>query len=115
MNGDQTLLVDKWQQGLNPDRYAGQDYVSSFTLTLQSNPDGSVQVIAAAAGRYQLVAWVGNQSYRGYIQISPSAVGPNIRGVHLQLLGGIADRSYATDVMTKAAHTGVNWVLINML
>src|ERR1035441_3951827 len=53
MNGSTQLTVDRWVQELNPDRYAGNDYISSFTLQMTASVDGTLTAVAPAPGRYR--------------------------------------------------------------
>jgi hypothetical protein len=103
--------VDAWQQVLNPDRYVGNDYVTSFPLQTTPLPDGSLQVIATAPGRYKLSAVKGNDRWTAYVLVRPQAVVPAIRGASFSAYSAYAplDRSYASQLLAVAKRTGMTW------
>lgn len=98
---------DAWYQGYNPDRYTGNNYVSSSTLSLQPKPDGSVDVTAPAAGRYQILARLGGSTYTAHLLVRPPSPATGLRGFQLFAFNEV-DRTYATEVISTLRLTNSN-------
>src|SRR2546426_2242834 len=93
-DGNQQVSADQWQQELNPDRYVGNDYVSSFCLSMSPQPDGSATVVAPAPGRYKIRAQFGGSWIAAYVLVRPPSPALPVRG--LAVLGnGPLDRKVA--------------------
>src|ERR1035437_6445324 len=115
INGSAQLAVDRWVQELNPDRYAGNDYVSSFTLPLTTSADGTLTATAPSPGRYKIAAWKGSRSWETYVRVRPQTPLPEIRGAsfvttHSPLVA--EDKSYASGGFALAKRAGMNWAAI---
>jgi hypothetical protein len=116
MNGSTQLTVDRWVQELNPDRYAGNDYISSFTLQMTASVDGTLTAVAPAPGRYKIAAWRGSTVRETYVLVRPPAPVMEIRGAsfvanHSPL--NSADKAYASNVFALSKKAGMNWAALN--
>ena len=109
LSGGTQIPADQWEQVFNPDRYTGHDYVTSFTLQMLPQPDGSLKVIAPAPGRYKLAAVRGSDYWNAYVLIRPLGVVPEIRGASLSAFEPL-DRAYATELLAVVKRTGMTWV-----
>jgi hypothetical protein len=110
-NGAQTLAADKWEQGLNPDKYTGFDYVSSFRLTFTANPDGSETIVAPSPGRYKVLAYRGGEAYQAYVLVQPVTPMPAIRGAVFTFFSEV-DKPYALSVLAAGRKAGMTWAAI---
>jgi len=115
LSGSQTLTADLWQQGLNPDKYTGNDYVTSFTLAFSANSDGSETIVAPAPGRYLILAYSGGQVYQAYVLVQPVTPLPAIRGAVLALFSALTDKQYALNVMAAGRQAGLTWINISAI
>lgn len=103
------VSADGWEQILNPDRYRGHDYVTSFALRMEHQPDATLRVVAPAPGRYKLAAVKGGTRLEIYVLIRPSVALPEIRGVSLSAFEPL-DRPYVADMLAVAKRAGMTWV-----
>src|SRR5262252_5393456 len=101
MNGSTQLAVDRWVQELNPDRHAGSDYVTSFTLQMQPAPNGTLTVTAPAPGRYRIATSKGGRVWEATVLVRPDQASPGIRAA-IVLGAGRIDRPYATQALILA-------------
>lgn len=104
-----------WTQGLNPDRYSGNDYATSFKLTIKPQGDGSVQIVAPWPGRYRLVGAKGSAAAQAAILIRPSMPVLPIRGLDFWTTNrgwtsSDAVRAEASKRLALVKHMGLNWV-----
>ncbi len=114
MDGTTQLSVDRWEQVLNPDLYLGNDYVTSFCLSMQPQQDGSLQITAPAPGRYKLAAIKGDVRWETYVLIRPEQVGPEIRGFTF-VSDRSLDKDHAPNVLDLAKRAGRTWASIGVL
>ena len=112
LSGVQTQAAEKWEQGLNPDKYTGFDYVSSFRLAFTANPDGSETIVAPSPGRYKVLAYSGGQAYQAYVLVQPVTPMPSIRGAVFSLSSTNIDRQYALSVLVAGRRAGMTWANI---
>lgn len=101
--------ADTWAQLFNPDRYLGNDYVTSFALQLTPQPDGTVIVVAPAPGRYKIAASAGGAGAETHLLIRPDRVVPEIRGASLSAFEPL-DRPYVSEVLGVVGRLGMTWV-----
>jgi hypothetical protein len=109
LGGGNQLPVDRWEQGLNPNRYTGNDYVSSSTLQMTSFPDGRLEVVAPAPGRYKIGASKGSERWETYVLVRPVSPPPEIRGASLGASEPL-DRPYVSELLGVLKRAGMNWV-----
>jgi uncharacterized protein (TIGR03437 family) len=112
-NGTQQLKPDAWFQGYNPDRYTGNDYVSSSAVAISPQADGGAIVTAGAPGRYKILATLNGTVYQKYLLVRPQLPTTPIRGVTLSFLGAI-DRTYASEVISVLRLTNSNAAYLNV-
>jgi len=113
-DGAAAVIPDAWEQGFNPDRYAGNDYATSFNLQLTPQQDGSVQLIAPAPGRYRLIAYKGGNLLQLPVLVRPPPAPSAIRGISFLLSadGAPSDiiRNRAVERLTVAKNMGISWI-----
>jgi hypothetical protein len=108
LSGGAPVPADRWEQVLNADRYTGNDYVTSFALQMTLLPDGSLQAVAPAPGRYKIAAVRGSQRFHAYVLIRPERLVPEIRGASFSAFEPL-DRPYAAEVLAIARRAGMTW------
>jgi uncharacterized protein (TIGR03437 family) len=117
MDGAGAVPADAWQQGFNPDRYAGNDYATSFRLQITPQPDGSVQLVAPAPGRYRLWAFKGTAAIETAVLIRPQTASPPIRGVAFFLSAdgesSSVVREEASERLAVMKNMGISWLEIS--
>jgi hypothetical protein len=111
MDGSTQLAVDEWVQARNPDRYVGNDYVTSFALQMIRRGDGTLQLVAPAPGRYRVTARRGSDLWTASVLVRPATVVPAIRGAWFNGMGSL-DQQYAASAVTLAKRVGFTWLSI---
>lgn len=112
MNSSTQVAVDSWVQMLNPDRYAGNDYVTSLMLQMQVSPDGTLTAVAPAPGRYKIAAWHGGNSWQTYVLVKPSSVVPAVRGFTFAQKEAPLDQAQASRVFALSKKAGATWAML---
>lgn len=107
VSGTQQLQPEKWLQGFNPDRYTGNDYVSSSALAIVPQADGGAAITAPAPGRYKIVAVSAGVTYQTYLLVLPYSPITQLRGLQLFTEGAV-DRTYASAVLSVLKLTNSN-------
>jgi uncharacterized protein (TIGR03437 family) len=113
MNGTEQLKPDAWLQAYNSDRYTGNDYVSSSTVAISPQTDGSALVTPTVPGRYKILARLDGSVYQSYLLVRPQSPATSIRGLGLMILGGV-DKTYASAVISALRLTNSNAALLNV-
>jgi uncharacterized protein (TIGR03437 family) len=111
MSGNQQLVPDSWRQLYNPDRYTGNEYVSSFDLQLQPNADGSLTATAGYPGRYKIAAIQGGQQYTAAVVVPPAQPPVKMKGIDFGMSGPV-NRTYAPSAIALASHIGADWAQV---
>lgn len=107
-----------WKQGFNPDRYAGNDYATSFRMKVTPQPDGSVQIVAPSPGRYRLVGANGGATFQKAVLIRSDTPLLPLRGLTLGLSvdysanDAVGVQTRASDRLAAAKHMGVEWIAL---
>jgi len=111
MNGSQQLKPDSWRQLYNPDRYLGNEYVSSFDLQLQANGDGSLTATAPYPERYKIAAVQGGQQYAAAVVVPPTTSPVKMKVLSF-LLNSQLDKVHAASQIALASHIGADWAYV---
>jgi hypothetical protein len=111
MAGTQQLVPDGWEQLYNPDRYIGNEYVSSFDLRLQTNADGSLTATAQYPGRYKIAAVLAGLQYTAVVVVPPAQPPVTMKGISFTMDGNV-NRTYAPSVIALASHIGADWAQV---
>lgn len=114
LQGSDKVSANQWFQVFNPDRYTGNDYVTSFTLAMSPQTDGSLVVVAPAPGRYKIRGEMGSTQAEAYFLIRSQASMPSIRGsaFNVNTGSGPLDRARVSRVFALAQRAGLNWAQI---
>jgi len=114
--GGQRLAGATWVQVRHPESYRGNEYVSSFSLEMTTDPQGELTALAKNPGRYKIAGSAINVTAEACVLVRPENAAPLVRGSAFRTpagpigaKSGPLDRTAAANSLHRASLAGIAW------